>query len=64
MRRLMIIFTAVAIAALPATAYFGKAGAQSRNDSYKVVVNEHFEFPNECTAGINGRHRYDHGDLS
>ena len=50
MRRLMIIFTALALAVLPATAFFGKAGAQTRNDSYKVVVNEHFEFPNECTA--------------
>ena len=49
MRRMTIILTALALAALPATAFFGKAGAQTRNDSSKVVVTEHFEFPNECT---------------
>ena len=49
MKRMMIILTALALAALPATAFFGKAGAQTRNDSSKVVVTEHFEFPNECT---------------
>src|ERR1043166_1169264 len=49
MRRMTLILTALALAALPATAFFGKAGAQTRNDSSKVVVTEHFEFPNECT---------------
>ena len=52
MRRLMFIFIAAALAALPATAFFAKAGAQTRNESSKVVVNEHFEFPNECTAEL------------
>jgi hypothetical protein len=30
-------------------AFFQKAGAQSRNQSSKVVVTESFQFPNECT---------------
>src|ERR1041385_8738046 len=49
MKRMIIVLTALVFAALPATAFFGKAGAQTRNDSSKVVVTEHFEFPNECT---------------
>lgn len=49
MRRLMIIFTALVLATLPNTAFFGKAGAQTRNQNSKVVVTESFEFPNECT---------------
>jgi len=49
MRRLIIVLTALALAALPAGAFFGKAGAQTRNQSSKVVVTESFEFPNECT---------------
>lgn len=49
MKRMIIVLTALVLAALPATAFFGKAGAQTRNDSSKVVVTEHFEFPNECT---------------
>ena len=49
MKRLMIVFTALALAAVPATALFARAGAQTRNDSNKVVITEHFEFPNECT---------------
>ena len=52
MKRMMIVFTGLALAALPATAFFGKAGAQTRNDSSKVVITEHFEFPNECTAEL------------
>ena|ERR1044072_8094082 len=52
MRRIMIIFTALAMVALPATALVLGAGAQTRNDSHKVVVTEHFEFPNECTAEL------------
>jgi len=52
MRRLMITFIALALAALPATAFFAKTRAQTRNDSSKVVVNEQFEFPNECTAEL------------
>jgi hypothetical protein len=46
---MMIILTALALVALPATAFFGKAGAQTQNQSSKVVFTEHFEFPNECT---------------
>ena len=49
MKRMIIVLTALALAALPATAFFGKAGAQTRNESSKVVLTEHFEFPNECT---------------
>ena len=52
MRKMMLILAALALAALPATALFGRVGAQTRNDSSKVVVNEHFEFPNECTAEL------------
>jgi len=48
----MFILIAVALAAVPATAFFAKTGAQTCNDSSKVVVNEHFEFPNECTAEL------------
>jgi len=48
MRRMMIILAAVVLAALPAAAFFA-AGAQTRNQSSKVVLTEHFEFPNECT---------------
>ena len=49
MKRMIIVLTALVLAVLPVTAFFGKAGAQTRNDSSKVVVTEHFEFPNECT---------------
>ena len=49
MRRLMIILTALALAALPAGALFTRAVAQTRNQSSKVVLTESFEFPNECT---------------
>jgi hypothetical protein len=52
MKRMMIVFTAMALAALPATPLFGNAGAQTRNDSSKAVFTEHFEFPNECTAEL------------
>lgn len=49
MKRIMIVFTAIALAALPGGAFFAKAGAQTRNQSYKIVATESFEFPNECT---------------
>jgi hypothetical protein len=52
MKRMMIVFTAMALAALPAVTSFGNAGAQTKNDSSKVVFAEHFEFPNECTAEL------------
>jgi len=48
----MFILIAVALGAVTATAFFAKTGAQTRNDSSKVVVSEHFEFPNECTAEL------------
>ena len=49
MKRMMIVFTALALTALAAGTFFLKAGAQTRNQSSKVVFTEHFEFPNECT---------------
>lgn len=52
MKRMMIVLSAFALAALPAGALMGAAKAQTRNDSYKVVATESFEFPNECTSEL------------
>jgi hypothetical protein len=52
MKRIMIVFTTLALTALAAGAFLAKAGAQTRNQSSKVVVTEHFEFPNECTSEL------------
>jgi hypothetical protein len=52
MKRIMIILTTLALAVLPATTFFARAGAQTKNESYKIVTTEHFEFPNECTAEL------------
>jgi hypothetical protein len=49
MRRMMIVFAALALTALAAGVFFAKAGAQTRNQNNKTVFTEHFEFPNECT---------------
>ena len=46
---MMITLTVLTLAALPAGAFFAGAGAQTRNQSYKIVATESFEFPNECT---------------
>jgi len=51
-RMMMIVFAALALATLPTAALFTKARAQTRNQSSKVVVTEHFEFPNECTSEL------------
>jgi hypothetical protein len=45
----MMVFTTLALTALAAGVFFAKAGAQTRNQSSKVVVTESFQFPNECT---------------
>jgi hypothetical protein len=52
MKRMIIVFTTLALTALAAGVFFVKAGAQTRNQSSKVVITESFEFPNECTSEL------------
>ena len=49
MKRLTIIFTAIAMFVMPAGSLLKSAGAQTRNQSSKVQFTEAFAFPNECT---------------
>ena len=49
MKRLMIIFTAMAMSVMPAGSLLENAGAQTRNQSSKVQFTEAFIFPNDCT---------------
>lgn len=49
MRRITILFAAVALLAAAACPVFRATRAQTRNSSSKVQFSEAFVFPNECT---------------
>jgi len=49
MKRLTIVLTLMFVLAAAAAPLLTSGGAQTRNQSSKVVVTEFFVFPNECT---------------
>lgn len=52
MKKLTIVFTAIAVMAAAATPLVTVSRAQTRNQSSKFQLTEFFVFPNECTSEL------------